>query len=182
MSFTKNSYTFAFAVRVAVAGLSLLQPGCASLLKGTSEQIMVSSEPPGANVSVNGQQEGTTPYVANVPSSRDLQIELSKPGYEPLTVADNTSFRWGYEIWSFVDFVIPMGVDMADGAAWGHDQTMVAAHLNPVAESQSALWADWSKNRVGIGGSKRKFRVKTAFARFRRFSSRESRAITQSLR
>lgn len=139
MTFTKSGCTIGFAGCVALACLSLLQPGCASMLKGNNEQIMVSSEPSGANVSVNGQQEGTTPYVANVPSSRDLQIQLSKPGYEPITVADNTSFRWGYEIWSFVDFVIPMGVDMADGAAWGHDQTMVAAHLNPVAESPVAL-------------------------------------------
>lgn len=139
MTFKKSGCTIGFAGCVALACLSLLQPGCASMLKGNNEQIMVSSEPSGANVSVNGQQEGTTPYVANVPSSRDLQIQLSKPGYEPITVADNTSFRWGYEIWSFVDFVIPMGVDMADGAAWGHDQTMVAAHLNPVAESRSAL-------------------------------------------
>ncbi|MBF6560805.1 MAG: hypothetical protein IVW56_10975 [Candidatus Binataceae bacterium] len=44
---------------------------------------------------------------------------------------DDASFRWGYEIWSFVEFVIPMGVDMADGAAWGHDQ-MIAAHLEPL--------------------------------------------------
>ena len=125
--------------QIGVFVVALSQSGCATMLKGTNEQIMVTSDPSGANVNVNGQGEGTTPYVANVPSKQNLEIEVSKPGYQPTTVADNTSFRWGYEIWSFVEFVIPLGVDMADGAAWGHDQKMVAAHLNPVSQAPVAL-------------------------------------------
>lgn len=105
--------------------------GCATLLKGSNEQVMINSDPSGANVSINGQQTGTTPYVTTVPSSQDLQIEVSKPGYQTANVDDKTNFRWGYEIWSFVEFIIPMGVDLADGAAWGHQQTMIAAHLEP---------------------------------------------------
>jgi hypothetical protein len=35
--------------------------GCATLLKGTKEQVMVSSEPSGADLSLNGQHVGTTP-------------------------------------------------------------------------------------------------------------------------
>ncbi len=118
---------------VVSLGLAVLTgSGCATLLKGSNEQVMVSSDPSGANVSINGQQTGTTPYVTTVPSSQNLQIEVSKPGYQTASVTDDANFRWGYEIWSFVEFVIPMGVDMADGAAWGHDQTMVAAHLEPL--------------------------------------------------
>ncbi|MGH7986876.1 MAG: PEGA domain-containing protein [Candidatus Binataceae bacterium] len=93
---------------------------------------MVSSDPSGANVSINGQKEGTTPYVTTVPSSKDLQIEVNKPGYQTATINDDVDFRWGYEIWSFIEWIIPMGVDMADGAAWGHQQTMVATHLEPL--------------------------------------------------
>ncbi len=117
---------------VLLALIMAVQSGCATLLKGSNEQVMITSDPAGAKVSLNGQNQGTTPYVANVPSSQDLDIQLSKPGYQAVSIKDDTSFRWGYEIWSFVEFVIPLGVDMADGAAWGHDQTMVAAHMDPV--------------------------------------------------
>jgi hypothetical protein len=115
--------------------------GCATLLKGTNEQVMVSSDPSGADVSINGQHAGTTPYVTTVPSSQDLHIEVSKAGYQPASIDDKTNFRWGYEIWSFVEFVIPMGVDLADGAAWGHQQNMVAAHLEQVTPSVAAAQA-----------------------------------------
>jgi PEGA domain len=117
---------------VLLALIMAVQSGCATLLKGSNEQVMITSYPAGAKVSLNGQNQGTTPYVANVPSSQDLDIQLSKPGYQAASIKDDTSLRWGYEIWSFVAFVIPLGVDMADGAAWGHDQTMVAAHMDPV--------------------------------------------------
>ncbi len=105
------------------------------MLKGTSEQIMVSSDPAGVDVSINnGEQLGKTPFVTTVPSSRNLQIQLTKVGYQDQTVTDDATFRWGYEIWSFLCWVLPMGVDLADGAAWGHQQTMIAAHLEPVAQ------------------------------------------------
>jgi len=120
----------------ASVGLAFLTvSGCATLLKGSNEQVMVSSEPSGANVSINGSESGTTPFVTTVPSSQNLQIQVSKAGYAPTTINDNTSFRWGYEIWSFVEFVIPLFVDMADGSAWGHDQTMIAVHLQPTPQS-----------------------------------------------
>lgn len=107
--------------------------GCATMLKGTDEQIMISSDPVGADVKINGQSNGKTPYVATFPSSKDLQIRVTKDGYQPQEVTDATSFRWGYEIWSFLCYIIPMGIDMADGAAWGHDQTMLAVHLDPIS-------------------------------------------------
>ncbi len=106
---------------------------CATMLKGTHEEIMVSSDPAAADVSINGEQSGKTPFTTTVPSSRNLQIQLTKAGYQEQTVTDDATFRWGYEIWSFICWVIPLGVDMADGAAWGHQQTMIAAHLEPVA-------------------------------------------------
>ncbi len=72
--------------------------GCATLLKGTNEQVMVNSDPSGADLSINGQHVGTTPYVTTAPSSQDLSIAVSKPGYQTATIEDKADFRWGYEI------------------------------------------------------------------------------------
>lgn len=107
---------------------------CATLLKGTTDQIMVSTDPAGAKVSINSQQSGETPFVATVPSSQNLHIHLQKAGYQDQDIEDDASFRWGYEFWSFVAYVIPLVVDLSDGAAWGHEQTMIAGHLQHVAQ------------------------------------------------
>ncbi len=101
---------------------------------------MVSTDPTGADVSINGEPSGKTPFVTTVPSSRNLQIQLTKAGYQEQTVTDDATFRWGYEIWSFICYVIPLGVDLADGAAWGHQQTMIAAHLEPAAPLPAAQY------------------------------------------
>ena len=133
----------------ALALVFLAGSGCATLLKGPNEQVMVSSDPSGANVSINGQQTGTTPYVTTVPSSQDLHIEVSKPDYQTASITDGTSIRWGYEIWSFIEFVIPLGVDLADGAAWGHDQTMIAAHLEPLPQAAATTPATGAPEAPG---------------------------------
>ena len=129
---------FRLATLVVLAIATLLQQSCATMLKGRSEEVMVSSDPSGAQVSINDQMNGTTPYATTVKSSEPLHIHVSKPGYQPQDITDDTSFRWGYEIWSFLCYVIPLGVDLADGAAWGHDQTMIAAHLEPLPQTDQA--------------------------------------------
>jgi hypothetical protein len=125
-----------------LAVCSLISSSCATMLKGNSEDITVVSDPSGALVSANdGGLQGVTPVAFTVPSKQDLNFTVTKQGYLPQEVPDPTSFRWGYEIWAFVEFVIPMGVDLADGAAWGHDHTTVTAHLEPNSQAPAAAAA-----------------------------------------
>ncbi len=122
----------------ALAVCSLIGPSCATLLKGTKEEITVVSDPSGATVTANESQQGTTPVSFTVPSKQDLNISVTKAGYQEQDLQDPTSFRWGYEIWSFVEWVIPMVVDLSDGAAWGHDHLTMTAHLEPNGQPTSA--------------------------------------------
>jgi PEGA domain len=69
--------------------------GCATMLKGTTDQITVISDPSGANVSVNDTNQGTTPTTFAVPSKQDLNIEVSKPGYESQALQNQASFFAG---------------------------------------------------------------------------------------
>jgi PEGA domain len=122
--------------RIMACVLSLLllfSSSCATLLKGTTDNMTVMSDPVGVKVTVNDEPRGTTPVSFTVPSKQDLNIHLSKDGYEPQDVYSPANFRWGWELWSFVAWVIPFVVDLSDGAAWGHDQATITAHLEPVA-------------------------------------------------
>jgi PEGA domain len=123
---------------LALAVCSLIGSSCATLLKGTKEEITVVSDPSGAEVTVNESREGATPVSFTVPSKEDLNITVTKAGYQPEDLQDPTSFRWGYEAWAFIVYVIPMVVDLSDGAAWGHDHLTVTAHLEPNGQPTSA--------------------------------------------
>jgi hypothetical protein len=108
------------------------------MLKGTSDEIAVVSDPPGAEVSVNDADKGPTPVTFTVPSEQNVHITVAKAGYQPEELQDPVSFRWGYEAWAFLAYIIPMVVDMSDGAAWGHDHLTLTAHLEPNSQPASA--------------------------------------------
>ncbi|HJU27715.1 MAG TPA: PEGA domain-containing protein [Candidatus Binataceae bacterium] len=111
----------------------LLCSSCATLFQGTKEEVMVNSDPSGANVTVNDGRSGVTPYSFRTSRDEDLQIHVSKPGYQPTDISDNSKFEWGYGISDiFFTGLIGLGIDAMDGASFYHEQTMVAAHLDPV--------------------------------------------------
>ncbi|HUA36546.1 MAG TPA: PEGA domain-containing protein [Candidatus Binataceae bacterium] len=111
--------------------LALVSASCATLLKGHTDEITVISEPAGAKVSVNGDDKGTTPVTFTVPSKEDLNVHVVKDGYRPEDINDPAKTRWGYEAFSFVEWVVPVFIDMGTGAAWGHDQLSLTTHLEP---------------------------------------------------
>jgi hypothetical protein len=121
-------------VTAGFLALSFLISSCATMLKGTTDQVTVISDPPGAQVTSNDSPVGVTPVSFTVPSKKDLNIEVSKVGYQPQTIQNEANFRWGYEIWAFLVYIIPGVVDCADGAAWGHDDLVMTTHLEPIAQ------------------------------------------------
>ena len=121
-----------------LAVCALISTSCATLLKGTKDDITVVSDPPGAEVTANESQKGLTPVSFTVPSKEDLNISVSKAGYQPEDLQNPAKFRWGYEAWSFIEWVIPMVVDLSDGAAWGHEHLTMTAHLEPNGQPTSA--------------------------------------------
>jgi hypothetical protein len=122
-----------------LAVCSLISSSCATMLKGRSDDITVVSDPSGAEVTANETKEGTTPVTFTVPSKQDLNITVSKAGYQQEDLQNPANFRWGYESWAFLAYIIPMVVDLSDGAAWGHDHLTMAAHLAPNGQPTSAV-------------------------------------------
>jgi PEGA domain len=110
--------------------------GCATLFQGTHEEIMVASDPSGAQVTTNDGRSGTTPYSMRISRDEDLQIHISKAGYSPIDIADTSHVEWGYLISDvFFTGLIGLGVDGLDGAMFYHNQSMVTAHLEPLIQT-----------------------------------------------
>jgi PEGA domain len=69
----------------------LFTTGCATIVRGPSQTIPVTTDPPGASVAVDcgkaKRDQGVTPTQVRVPRKPDLcSITLTKAGYAPLTV------------------------------------------------------------------------------------------------
>jgi hypothetical protein len=57
---------------------------CATIFRGTSQKIPVTSNPAGARIIVDGKDMGLTPLSVKLAKKRDHLIRLEKEGYAPL--------------------------------------------------------------------------------------------------
>lgn len=112
--------------------------GCASATRGTTEQISITSTPPGAQADVKGLENPTicvTPCVVQVKRNADVTVNVTKEGYEPavvpLTKEVAGSGAAGFAGNVLVGGLVGMGVDAATGAAMDHKPNPVAVTLRP---------------------------------------------------
>src|ERR1700678_1681433 len=104
---------------------------CALIFQGTTEEINVASEPPGATVTLNDGETKVTPFSMTAPREKDLQFHFSKPGYQSADVVDNSQVEGGFMFIDVIPLMIPWSIDAAAGAGFAHQQTTVVAHLDP---------------------------------------------------
>jgi len=104
---------------------------CALIFQGTTEEIDVASDPPGATVTLNDGETKVTPFSMTVPREKDLQFHFAKPGYQSTDLADNSQVEGGLLVFDVIPLLIPWSIDAAAGAGFAHQQTSVVAHLDP---------------------------------------------------
>ncbi len=74
----------------ASIGLLFLTSGCATVAGGWKDkEVTVTTEPPGAAVTVDGQPHGQTPAVVKLSRKADHQVVVTHPGYETATLTVN---------------------------------------------------------------------------------------------
>lgn len=89
---------------VRIASRSLLAPtlatavlatGCATVLKGKTTPVAVTSNTPGATVMVNGQAAGVTPTTVQLPNKEDAVITVHQADKEQTCkMTTSTSTGW----------------------------------------------------------------------------------------
>ena len=60
---------------------AILFASCATITKGTSQEVTVTSNVPGALVELDGVELGYTPFKGKVKKGKEGRIKVSKPGY-----------------------------------------------------------------------------------------------------
>lgn len=114
--------------------------GCASVTRGTTENISISSTPAGATAEISGLDNPTTcvtPCVVQAKRSADITVTLNKEGYEPqvipLTKEIPGTGAAGFAGNVLLGGLVGMGVDAVTGAALDHKPNPVIVTLQPVA-------------------------------------------------
>src|SRR2546423_14524025 len=114
--------------------------GCASVTRGTTENISIATTPAGATAEISGLEIPTacvTPCVVQAKRNADLTVTINKPGYEPqvipLTKEIPGSGAAGFAGNLLAGGLVGMGVDAVTGAALDHKPNPVIVTLQPIA-------------------------------------------------
>ncbi len=116
--------------------------GCASVTRGTTETISVSSSPSGAEAEISGLETPTTcltPCAVVAKRNADITVTVRKEGFDPevvqLTKEIPAAGAAGFAGNVLAGGLIGMGVDAYTGAATDHKPNPVIVTLHPEAPS-----------------------------------------------
>ncbi|MGY8638203.1 translation initiation factor 2 [Bradyrhizobium sp. 14AA] len=123
-----------------IVALSVMLGGCASVTRGTTENISISSTPSGVEAMVSGLEVPTTcttPCAIVAKRSADITITFEKEGYQSQTVQLTKEVSGtgaaGFAGNILAGGLIGMGVDAATGAATDHKPNPVIVTMQPAA-------------------------------------------------
>lgn len=69
----------------ALLGLTLTT-GCATITRGSTDTLVIESEPTGAEIKLSNGMSGKTPATFTLPRKDALVVKIQKAGYEPVEV------------------------------------------------------------------------------------------------
>jgi PEGA domain len=127
------------------AAIALPCCGCASVTRGTTENISIATTPSGATADIAGLDTPVTcitPCVVQAKRSADITVSLNKEGYEPqvipLTKDIPGTGAAGFAGNVLAGGLIGMGVDAYTGAALDHKPNPLVVTLQPLAPPPAA--------------------------------------------
>lgn len=109
--------------------LALHFVSCATLFKGTSQEVSFNSSPQKARVIVNGADMGETPLALKLESKKTYTIEFRAEGYKPRTYSIANHVGAGWIILDVFAGLVGVIIDAATGAWFSLDQRNVDAIL-----------------------------------------------------
>ncbi|WP_161624263.1 PEGA domain-containing protein [Spongiibacter marinus] len=113
---------------------------CATIISGTSQTLVFSSEPIGAQVLLDGRPVGVTPLTISVKKNSFDIVEFRKKGYKSQTLPMETSFDGVTLLSIFWDLGT---TDVLSGAAWEYSPDQFHTILSADSDSYSDISNDY---------------------------------------
>ncbi|GLK80223.1 PEGA domain-containing protein [Methylopila turkensis] len=134
------------------AVLTLPLAACASITRGTTDQITITTTPPGAAVKTSMSHSCQSPCTLTVGRKDEFIVTASMPGYKDAATPVKTrlagSGAAGFAGNVLVGGVIGMGVDAATGATLEHYPSPVALVLEPHSVAPAAAPAKPTRRKA----------------------------------
>jgi len=141
--------------RLAVGGflvaLAILGGGCASIVKGTTQAIPVSSDPVGADVKIDGNKVGQTPMKIDAKRKYDHLVTIERVGYQVESIAVTRNIGGAVYGNIIAGGLVGWGVDAISGAQYNLSpaiidvklkETVAATPVTPLAQSDAAIFVE----------------------------------------
>ena len=112
---------------VLLCFMVLFVTGCGTVVNGFHQDLAITSDPGGANVSVDGIPSGKTPIVASLKLGDAHVVKVEQPGYYPFeasVVPVTSTWEWGNIIFAGL---IGLAVDAWTGGMYELSQDRVHA-------------------------------------------------------
>ena len=126
---------------LVVLALAAMCSGCASITRGTTEQIQIMSEPPGAEARTSLGQVCATPCTLQFNRKDEFVVTASKPGYHSAEMPVGTRISGGgaagFAGNVLAGGVVGMAVDAASGATLEHYPNPVMLNLTPLRKGEA---------------------------------------------
>jgi hypothetical protein len=127
---------------IAAAAIASLCASCATVTRGTTEQIQIVSDPPGAEARTSMGFVCTTPCTLQAGRKDEFTVTFSKPGYQPAEVTVTTKVNPGggaaFAGNVLVGGLVGMAADASTGAGLDHYPNPVEAALVPMKSTRAA--------------------------------------------
>ena len=124
---------------ISACALALAFSGCATITRGTTDQVQIHSAPDGARVTTSMAQNCITPCTLSVGRKDEFTVHYEKDGFRSQDVKVKTQVAGagaaGFAGNILVGGVIGMGTDLATGATLEHIPNPVSVDLTPVGRS-----------------------------------------------
>lgn len=120
-----NKYIYA----LAAMAVSSLTPSCCSIMRGSTQDVGIASNPAGATVTINGEQKGVTPTTVKLDRDKEYSVLLTKEGYEPYgaTLTHSLSgWVWGNV---FIGGLVGLAIDAGTGSMYNISPENVQAEM-----------------------------------------------------
>ena len=123
--------------KIIVLAISLSLSGCATILHGSRQDVGFSSNPTGANVTINGENFGKTPTVVKLKRKDMHAVKIMLDGYMPYEVVLTRKVDGWIAGNIIFGGIIGLIIDAADGAMYKLSPEQLTAELRRESASTS---------------------------------------------
>lgn|SRR5579863_1776526 len=121
---------------IGALAAALVLGGCATITRGTTDQVQIRSAPNGALAKASTGQSCTTPCTISVGRKDEFTVHFAKPGFVPQDVPVRTQVSGageaGFAGNVLVGGLVGMATDASTGATLDHVPNPVSVTLRPV--------------------------------------------------